>query len=139
MVTSLQTVLSTTHNDDVNHDFLRQLASLKNRNVVNCFDLVFIDHDKKKYLTDLKLLRELNLIRKGSVIVADNILSFGEPLTEYTDYVRKISSESKLYQSFVEYSVVDRDGRQYGCMPDWETGCGMPEDRYLDGVEVSVL
>lgn len=52
---------------------------------VEPFDLVFIDHDKKAYLDDLKYLMTENLVVKGSVIVADNILCPGAP--EYRKFV----------------------------------------------------
>ena len=43
------------------------------------FQVLFIDHDKSKYLTDLKLLREHGVLAQGCVVIADNVLSFNEP------------------------------------------------------------
>ena len=36
-------------------------------------DFVFIDHAKKKYLSDLKLLESKGIIVKNSVVFADNV------------------------------------------------------------------
>ena len=51
------------------------------------FDLVFLDHWKDLYLGDLQLLEERKLLRRGSVVVADNVGKvFGAE--RYLDYVR---------------------------------------------------
>lgn len=42
-------------------------------------DFLFIDHDKKKYGSDLQLLEDWGLIQKGTVVIADNILYPGAP------------------------------------------------------------
>ena len=38
------------------------------------FDFVFLDHEKEDYLPTLLKLTELKLIRKDSVIIADNAI-----------------------------------------------------------------
>ena len=42
-------------------------------------DLMFLDHYKPAYTTDLKLCEELGLITKGSVLAADNVIKPGNP------------------------------------------------------------
>jgi catechol O-methyltransferase len=42
-------------------------------------DLVFLDHDKKAYLSDLELILAERWLHPGSVVVADNILVPGAP------------------------------------------------------------
>ena len=70
-------------------------------------DVLFIDHDKRLYLSDLIRFEESGLLANGCVVIADNVLSFGKPLTDYLEHVRndKNYSDSVLYQSFIEYSV----------------------------------
>ena len=48
-------------------------------------DLLLIDHEKAAYLKDLQAIERRGYLRSGSVVVADNVLSFGSPL-----HVRKI-------------------------------------------------
>jgi predicted O-methyltransferase YrrM len=60
------------------------------------FDLAFLDAAKEEYLTYLKLL-EKNL-RKGSVIVADNVKSHAEGMKDYLDYVRGSEKYSSSYR-----------------------------------------
>jgi len=55
-------------------------------NHTNVFDFVLLDHDKSAYKRDLIKLEELKLIRKGSVILADNVIYPGCP--GYLEYVR---------------------------------------------------
>lgn len=143
-LSSYSTVLETAvtereKNDEVNPDFLAQLDLLQrnwnedeNENEGGGrlkFDLLFIDHDKSKYLVDLIVLQDSNLLNENCVVVADNVLSFGQPLTEYLDYVRgnKAFASSDLFISELEYSqqqaLQDARGKQY----------------FVDGVEVSIL
>lgn len=56
-------------------------------------DILFIDHDKKMYLDDLNVIEEAGLLRKDSVVVADNVLSFNSPLELYLQHVRNNSEK----------------------------------------------
>lgn len=77
-------------------------------------DFLFIDHWKQLYLRDLKLSEQHGLLKKGSVIVADNVIFPGAP--EYLAYIRNNSHYTcSHHASHVEYSDV------------------------VDGVEVSVV
>ncbi|MBE7179632.1 MAG: class I SAM-dependent methyltransferase, partial [Terriglobus roseus] len=49
-------------------------------------DLMFLDHYKPAYTTDLKLCEELGLVTPGSVLAADNVIKPGNP--PYLEYVR---------------------------------------------------
>ena len=49
-------------------------------------DLMFLDHYKPAYTTDLKLCEELRLVGPGSVLAADNVVKPGNP--PYLEYVR---------------------------------------------------
>jgi len=59
-------------------------------------DLMFLDHYKPAYTTDLKLCEELGLITKGSVLAADNVIKPGNP--PYLKYVRS-SVEEKVKEA----------------------------------------
>ena len=49
-------------------------------------DMMFLDHYKPAYTTDLKLCEELKLVGPGSVLAADNVIKPGNP--PYLEYVR---------------------------------------------------
>lgn len=70
---------------------------------VDTFDLVFLDHWKDRYLPDTKLLEDGGLLRKGSVLLADNVIFPGAP--EYLEYVRSSPRyESRYFPSHLEYT-----------------------------------
>ncbi len=50
------------------------------------FDMVFIDAEKREYLTYLKLVEPK--LKKGAVIVADNVKMFEESVKDFLNYVR---------------------------------------------------
>ncbi|KAK3044417.1 hypothetical protein LTS18_001346, partial [Coniosporium uncinatum] len=56
-------------------------------------DLMFLDHYKPAYTTDLKLCEELKLIGPGSVLAADNVIKPGNP--PYLEYVRSSVKEKR--------------------------------------------
>lgn len=80
-------------------------------------DLMFLDHYKPAYTTDLKLCEELNLVTPGSVLAADNVIKPGNP--PYLEYVR--SSVGEKRQASKDQNVVngvdtrfaDRTSKQY--------------------------
>ncbi|KAF2810456.1 S-adenosyl-L-methionine-dependent methyltransferase [Mytilinidion resinicola] len=56
-------------------------------------DLMFLDHYKPAYTTDLKLCEQLKLITPGSVLAADNVITPGNP--PYLEYVRSSVAEKR--------------------------------------------
>jgi catechol O-methyltransferase len=54
-------------------------------------DMLFLDHWKPLYKTDLKICESLDLIRPGSVLIADNCVNPGNP--PYLKYVRSSVAE----------------------------------------------
>lgn len=62
------------------------IAKLQSDGGLNFIDLMFLDHYKPAYLTDLKLCEHLKLIGPGSVLAADNVISPGNP--PYLEYIR---------------------------------------------------
>ena len=64
-------------------DSIRRLHQQK---TLSQIDLMFLDHYKPAYTTDLKLCENLGLISPGSVLAADNVIKPGNP--PYLEYVR---------------------------------------------------
>jgi catechol O-methyltransferase len=73
-------------------------------------DFVFVDHDKEAYLPDLEVILGEGWLRKGAVVVADNVKFPGAP--EYRAYMK--AHEGRLFrttehESTVEYQSVLAD------------------------------
>ena len=58
-------------------------------------DLLFIDHDKAAYLTDLQSIIDRGWLHGGSIVVADNILIPGAP--KYREYMNQ--QQGKLFDT----------------------------------------
>lgn len=95
-------------------DVISTLTFLKGQ-----IDLVFVDHDKKAYCSDLILIENNGLLRPGSVVVGDNVIIF--KINDYLEHVRNsgLYSSSENFLATLEY---DDSGT---------------EER-VDGIEVSV-
>ena len=67
-------------------------------------DFVFIDHAKKKYLSDLKLLETEEIILKNCTVFADNVGIIKDEMAEYFDHVRNSGKyQSQNFSSKLEY------------------------------------
>ncbi|KAB1255134.1 Catechol O-methyltransferase [Camelus dromedarius] len=81
------------------------IPQLKKKYDVDTLDMVFLDHWKDRYLPDTLLLEECGLLRKGTVLLADNVICPGTP--EFLAYVRGNSRfECTHFSSYLEYSQV---------------------------------
>jgi len=71
------------------------------------FELVFLDHWKNLYLSDLQAIERAGLLHEGSVVFADNVgPAFG--MQAYLDYVRSSPRyESRYVRSHVEYTSIE--------------------------------
>lgn len=58
-------------------------------------DFLFIDHDKGAYLPDLRSIMDRGWLRRGSIVVADNILIPGSP--RYREYMNQ--QQDKLFNT----------------------------------------
>jgi len=84
-------------------DILPTLTELKGR-----VDLVFIDHEKSAYCSDLLLIEQHQLLHAGSTVVADNVVVFH--INDYLNHVRNSGSyESKNILSVLEYSDTEKE------------------------------
>ena len=57
-------------------------------------DMIFLDHYKPAYTTDLKLCEHLKLVTPGTVLVADNVIKPGNP--PYLEYVRSSVEKKRM-------------------------------------------
>ncbi|XP_032864122.1 catechol O-methyltransferase isoform X1 [Tyto alba] len=81
------------------------IPQLKKKYEVDTLDFVFLDHWKDRYTPDTILLQECNLLRKGSVFLADNVIVPGAP--EFLNYVRNNPHfQCTNYPSHLEYMEV---------------------------------
>ncbi|XP_014453978.1 catechol O-methyltransferase [Alligator mississippiensis] len=81
------------------------IPQLKKKHEVDTLDFVFLDHWKERYAPDTILLQECGLLRKGTVILADNVVCPGAP--EFINYIRNNSHfECTNYPSHLEYMKV---------------------------------
>ncbi|KAI0175853.1 S-adenosyl-L-methionine-dependent methyltransferase [Hypoxylon sp. FL1284] len=69
------------------------LERLSKDGTLKHIDLLFLDHYKPAYTTDLKLCEELGLVSVGSVYAADNVVKPGNP--PYLEYVRSTVEEKR--------------------------------------------
>ena len=70
---------------------------------VTTVDYVLIDHESSFFVTDLLILQQNNLLKKGSIVAADNILIPGAP--EYRQYLKNSADfTSTEHVTDVQYS-----------------------------------
>lgn len=75
----------------------------------NHIDLLFLDHWKPAYTTDLKLCEQLKLITPGSVLAADNCIKPGNP--PYLEYVRSTVQEKRT--KCEQENTIDRSAEAF--------------------------
>ena len=84
-------------------DYLKMLAR---ENVK--LDFIFLDHLKDLYLCDLQLAISLGLLKKGTVVVADNVLTPGAP--DYKEWILCNGNFStEVFSTYLEYSTTVKD------------------------------
>ncbi|KAL8804558.1 MAG: hypothetical protein Q9182_002473 [Xanthomendoza sp. 2 TL-2023] len=80
-------------------------------------DLMFLDHYKPAYTSDLKLCEHLDLVTPGTVLAADNVIKPGNP--PYLEYVRssvdqkRKAAESEQSNGIDIKSQFGRNAEQY--------------------------
>lgn len=73
-------------------------------------DLVFVDHDKNAYLPDLKLIEREGWLRRGALVVADNVKFPGAP--EYRAYMQENEGKhwrTDEHETHAEYQTMIKD------------------------------
>lgn len=83
---------------------------------VKTINMMFLDHYKPAYTTDLKLCESLDMIQVGTVLAADNVITPGNP--PYLAYVRSTVEEKRAKLSQEAKSDTEnfpgRAATQYG-------------------------
>ena len=75
------------------------------------FDFVFLDAEKSQYLAYLKAVEKR--LRRGSVVVADNVGIFKEEMPDYLDYVRRNGLyKSRTIETLLEFSNTREDAME---------------------------
>jgi predicted O-methyltransferase YrrM len=74
------------------------------------FDLLFLDAAKDEYLKYLKLAED-NVLKKGAVIVADNVEVYKNEMLDYLEYVRSSGGiyKSETIETALEFTPNVRD------------------------------
>ena len=93
------------------------IKRLHSDGTIKHIDMMFLDHYKPAYTTDLKLCEELKLITPGSVLAADNVITPGNP--PYLEYVRSSVKQKREMvngnstSSGVDSRFLERAAKQY--------------------------
>jgi len=74
----------------INGDAIEIIPTLKHN-----FDFVFFDASKEEYLQYLKLVE--NKLKKGAIIIADNVGKFAAETKDYTNYIRTSNKYNSRY------------------------------------------
>jgi catechol O-methyltransferase len=86
--------------------FVHGASSKKIPTLQGRFDLVFLDHWKDLYKSDLQLIEQCHLIGPGSIVVADNVGKIFAP-EAYLDYVRNCGHyDCEHREATIEYTSV---------------------------------
>ncbi|KAE8628301.1 hypothetical protein XENTR_v10007445 [Xenopus tropicalis] len=84
------------------------IPQLKDKHSVQKLDFIFMDHGKRCYLRDLKLLEELGLLQEGTIILADNVLFPGAP--HFLQYIKTSGKyHCRMHRGSLEYFRYIRD------------------------------
>ena len=69
-------------------------------------DVLFLDHAKERYLPDLKLYEDANVVVRGTTVVADNVIYPGAP--GWLEYVDSAAGryDTRLIEAMFEYDQV---------------------------------
>ncbi|PNS18968.1 hypothetical protein CAC42_6063 [Sphaceloma murrayae] len=101
------------------------IRRLHSQGILKHIDMIFLDHYKPAYKTDLKLCEELGIVGPGSVYAADNVITPGNP--PYLEYVRaSVAEKRKIAESGEQETgpdarFKDRTAKQYAKRQGEET------------------
>lgn len=94
-------------------------------------DFFFVDHEQDDYCNDLRILETVGAIKKGTVLVADNIFRPGAP--EYHKYV---TSSPEWKKQFVQ-EIPNPQGKEYLGRPDFVYETHLIDDQDVVGIDVT--
>ena len=108
-------------------------------NTAATIDFLLIDHDKTKYLEDLKGFESSGLIRRGCYVAADNVVFAG--IYDYRKYIQELQAQkivtTKLVETMIEYSEPEVV-RQLSNFNYDTTDQQDQIDQFKDGIELSI-
>jgi len=67
--------------------------------LIDQYDLIFVDGAKEEYIHYVKLLEEKNM-HPGTIVVADNVKMFADDLEDYLEHVRSSGLYESTYHDF---------------------------------------
>lgn len=116
------------------------LKRLHDSGEVKHIDMMLLDHYKPAYVGDLKYGETLGMVRKGTVLVADNVIVPGNP--PYLKYVRSSVSDKRETTKLTleeEPSFPEKSAAQYGKVEKVTDAKGNPnliyESRMVESFE----
>lgn len=122
-------------NSELSEKVIHVVTNKLNRDRV---DFVFIDHDKKKYLSDLHQLENTKLIKSGTYVAADNVYIF--QINDYRQYMSSLADAdivtTQLRTGFLEY-ILPKDENQNEIFPNddiLESPSNLLDETFRDGI-----
>jgi predicted O-methyltransferase YrrM len=74
------------------------------------FDLIFLDAVKNEYLQYLRLIEAKDLLKEGTIVVADNVIIYENEMQDYLEYVRNSGRyNSKSTETTLEFTKNVKD------------------------------
>jgi predicted O-methyltransferase YrrM len=74
------------------------------------FDLIFLDAVKNEYLQYLRLIEAKDLLKEGTIVVADNVIIYENEMQDYLEYVRNsVRYNSKSTETTLEFTKNVKD------------------------------
>ena len=86
------------------------IKRLHAEHILEHIDLMFLDHYKPAYMTDLQLCEHLRLVTPGTVLAADNVIKPGNP--PYLKYVRSTVKDKR--KRFEKEDINRENGSEFG-------------------------
>lgn len=81
-------------------------------NVINTANFLFLDHDKSRYTQDITSFENAGLLKKDSIVIADNVLFAG--IDDFTQYVHKLEKNGKVERTTIATKVeYCNEGNEY--------------------------
>ncbi|XP_072046293.1 catechol O-methyltransferase-like [Amphiura filiformis] len=87
------------------------IPELRRNYNIETLDMVFLDHNKDAYVSDLNRLEKGEFLHNGSVVLADNV-GFAPNFSEYIRNSNKY--KCNFYEGTVQYGVGVTDGMERG-------------------------
>ncbi|CDR44584.1 CYFA0S15e00254g1_1 [Cyberlindnera fabianii] len=111
------------------------VEKVSNDEGISRVDLVFLDHWKDSYISDLRLLETVGLVTKGTVVCADNVIIPGAP--DYLEYVRSPPIWKRNYNQKTKNPVGSKYVGRWGLIYESTIHKAKTGGGDMDGLEVT--